>query len=317
MPSTAGYMIAAGITAAALFFVLWWMLQASGDDSPLVPAGLAASVVMLVAIAAREVVMRRAWTRYLLEQDQPGLSGGGESRKQRPGRQTHGSRHGGNSLTEAHAAQLRAIQKQSAEADSLPTTTPESHLNLFNVCKEYMASTDETLRSVVLSPESRSNLRISQERMRALQKHHLLSWARAASQSLAHEAQRRVLYGDKIETAQRALDCLDSALKLYPDEAELHESASVLREYIVSVKVGRWVEMAERAAFKGKYRRAIDRYRDALFYLSREVMDETMRAETAERIGREIEMLRARISTVKESKSSSEAEKDDWSAPES
>jgi len=317
MPSTAGYMIAAAITAAALFFVLWWMLQASGDESPWVPAGLAASVVMLVAVAAREVVMRRAWTRYLLEQDQPGLSNSSESRKYRPSRSMHGSRPVGNSVAEAHAAQFRAIQKQSADVDSLSTSTPETHLDLFNACKDYLTSTDETLRSVVLSPESRSNLRISQERVRALKKHHLLSWARGASQSLVQEAQRRVLYGDKIETARRALDCLDSALKLYPEETELNKSALALREYIVSMKVGRWVEMAERAAFKGKFRRAIDRYCDALFYLSREEMDEAVRAETAERIGREIEMLRARISTVKESETSSEERADGWSVPES
>jgi len=318
MPSTAGYMVAAGVTACALFFVLWWMLQTSGDETPWVPAGLAASVVMLVAVAAREVVMRRAWTRYLLEQDHPGLPGSGESRKQRPGRSAHGNRLGGNTVAEAHAAQLRAIQKQATDADSLPASTPETHLEVFHACKDYLASTDETLRSVVLSPESRSNLRISQERVRVLQKHHLLSWSRAASQSLAQEAQRRVLYSNKMETARRALDCLDSALKLYPEEADLHESAAALREYIVSVKVGRWVEMAERAAFKGKYSRAIDRYRDALFYLSREDMDEEVRSVTAERIGREIEMLRARISTVKESESTRGKEsEDDWSVPES
>src|SRR4051794_19801738 len=63
VPSSSGYIIAAGATAAALFFTLWWMLHSGGDDAPWVPAGLAASVVMLVAVAAREVVMRRAWSR--------------------------------------------------------------------------------------------------------------------------------------------------------------------------------------------------------------------------------------------------------------
>src|SRR5204863_5251028 len=57
-PSTSGYMTAAAAVAAALFFVLWWMLQA--EESPWVPAGLAASVVMLVAAFARLLVARRA-----------------------------------------------------------------------------------------------------------------------------------------------------------------------------------------------------------------------------------------------------------------
>src|SRR5437762_13299716 len=51
-------MTAAAAAAGALFFVLWWMLQA--EESPWVPAGLAASVVMLVAAFARLLVARRA-----------------------------------------------------------------------------------------------------------------------------------------------------------------------------------------------------------------------------------------------------------------
>ena len=104
---------------------------------------------------------------------------------------------------------------------------------------------------------------------------------------------------DKIETAQRALEVIDSALKLYPEESELLESERAVREFISSVKVSHWVELAERAAFKGYYARAIDRYRDALFYLSREEIKEERRAEAAARIGREIEMLRARLKTSK------------------
>jgi hypothetical protein len=97
----------------------------------------------------------------------------------------------------------------------------------------------------------------------------------------------------------RALDVIESALKLYPEEAELHDSELAVREFIASVKVSHWVELAERAAFKGYYARAIDRYRDALFYLSRESVKEETRTETAQRIGREIELLRSRLKTSK------------------
>jgi uncharacterized protein HemX len=145
------------------------------------------------------------------------------------------------------------------------------------------------------TPERRIALRAGQEHARALQKHHLLTWARSASRSLTHDAQRRVLVSDKIETAARALDVIDAALKFYPDEPELHESEMAVREFIASVKVARWVELAERAAFKEQYARAIDRYRDALYYLSRETIKEETRGQTADRIGREIELLRARL----------------------
>src|SRR4030095_14060235 len=68
MPSSARYLISALAASIALFFALWWMFVSGGDEAPWIPAGLAASVVLLVALSAREVVMRRAWTRYLLDQ---------------------------------------------------------------------------------------------------------------------------------------------------------------------------------------------------------------------------------------------------------
>lgn len=298
LPSTSGYMIAAGVAAATLFAVLWATLHGSGDDAPWVPAGLAASVVMLVAVAAREVVMRRAWTRYILEQDRrdPHAEQGTSRLHTRAHTSSSGHKH---RSVDAHAAQWRALQKQSAEADATGEA-PEAHLEAYQSCKEYLAGTDETLRTGGLSAESRVAVRAGQERARALQRHHLLVWTRASARSLTHEAQRRARVWDKIETAQRALDVIETARKFYPDEAELHESEVAVRDFIASARVAHWVELAERAAFKGYYTRAIDRYRDALFYLSRETMREEARLETAERIGREIELLRARLKTEQE-----------------
>jgi tetratricopeptide (TPR) repeat protein len=281
-PSSAGYLIIAGAIAVALFFALWWMLVSGGDEAPWVPAGLAASVVLLVALSAREAVMRRAWTRYLLEQDKHEHS---SNRKSVSSKNMHSA--------SLHSAALRTIQKQSAEADSAGST--ESHLEVFHTCQDYLTSTDEALRSSNLTTESKLAIRGGQEKVRSLQKHHMLIWARDGSRALTHEAQQRARMSDKIETANRALDCLDSAMKVYPDEPELEQSRLAIREFIASVKVAHWVELAERSAFKGHYRRAIERYQDALFYLDRETVKEELRAAGAERIGREIELLRAQV----------------------
>lgn len=293
-------MATAGATAAALFFALWWMLHTSGDEAPWVPAGLAASVVMLVALAAREVIMRRALTRYILDQDRRGLSSTGDSRVER-----HQTGSGGSSSRSMskHAAALRELQRHSAEADAAGSL-PNLHLETYHLCKDYLASTEEALRTRGVNAQSLAALRAGQDRVRHLQKHHLLNWASGSSRALTFEAQRRVTVSDKIEMALRALDVVDSALKIYPDEAELHQSATAIREYISSVKVAHWIELAERAAFKNQYRRAIDRYRDALFYLSREQMSETVQHEMAERISREIDMLRARLRMRRSAKAS-------------
>src|SRR5260370_34384353 len=61
--SVSGFMTAAAAASAALFFVLWWMLQ--GEENPWIPAGLAASVVMLVAASAWLAVVRRSRVRYV------------------------------------------------------------------------------------------------------------------------------------------------------------------------------------------------------------------------------------------------------------
>ena len=287
MPSSTGYLISAIVISVGLFFGLWWILVSGGDEAPWLPAGLAASVVLLVALSAREVVMRRAWTRYLLEN---GIHQSSSSSRQR---ESGRSQKKGFSAS-LHSAALRAIQKQSTAADR-PGSTPDMHLDLAQLCHDYLASTDEAIRSGSFGSEKGIALRAGQERVRSLHRHHLLTWARSQSQLLTHEAQQRSRTFDKIETATRAIDCIDSALRIYPDETELNESRIAIGELIASVKVAHWVELAERSAFKGQYRRAIDRYRDALFYLNQDVVKEEVRLAGTDKIEREIEKLRARL----------------------
>jgi tetratricopeptide (TPR) repeat protein len=273
-------------SAAVLFFGLWWILLSGGDEAPWLPAGLAASVVLLVALSAREVVMRRAWTRYLLEN---GISDKRTSRSRESGR----SQKRGFSASVQSAA-LRAIQKQSTAADAAGSN-PEAHFDVAQLCHDYLASTDEAIRSGSFGSEKGIAIRAGQERVRALHKHHLLTWARTQSRALTHEAQQRARTFDKIETATRALDCIDSALRVYPEEFELNESRVAIGEFIASVKVAHWVELAERSAFKGHYRRAIDRYRDALFYLNQDIVKEEVRVAGTEKIESEIAKLKTRL----------------------
>jgi tetratricopeptide (TPR) repeat protein len=286
-----GYVVAAIAAAVALFFGIWWMLVSGGDEAPWIPAGLAASVVLLVALSAREVVMRRAWTRYLLEQGIQEHSSRESTEKSGSSRKTHS--------TSLLSAALRTIQKQSAEANSAGST-PEAHLDAFHLCQDYLATADEAMQANRLPTEKRIAIRAGQERVRALQKHHLLTWARDSSRSLTYEAQQRARISDKIETANRALHCLDSALQVYPDEPELNESKVAIGEFIASVKVAHWVELAERSAYKGHYRRAIGRYKDALFYLNREAVKHEVKIAGEERILREIELLQARLKSSKQ-----------------
>jgi tetratricopeptide (TPR) repeat protein len=280
MPSTSAYMVVATAVSATLFFVLWWMLQA--EENPWVPAGLAASVVMLVAVSAREVVMRRALARYLQE-EQP--------RSARRDRTRSAEYRGQPPPSQSEI--LRGLEKQSVEADA-NNTRPEIHLRVFQMCGDFLQITERSLASPSISTERRLTVRARQERVRALQKHHLLAWARNSAQSLTQEAQQRARLHEKIEAANRALECIDTALASYPEEEDLQRSAAAVREFVTTSRVAHWVELAQRASFKGRYGRAIDCYRDALFYLTRAEGDHQL---AAEQITREIELLRARRAT--------------------
>jgi len=277
--------------AAGLFLFLWWLLVRGGDEAPWLPAALASSVVLLVALSAREVVMRRAWTRYLLE------NGIHDARRNvapsaTPRSSSRSSKKGFSASV--HSAALRTIQKHSVAADS-PNASPEAHLDVAQLCHDYLVSSDEAIRSGSYGSEKGIAIRAGQERVRALHKHHLLTWAKGQSRLLTHEAQQRARTFDKIETANRALECIDSTLRIYPDEPELHESKTAISEFIASVKVAHWVELAERSAFKGHYRRAIDRYRDALFYLNQDVVKADVRHAGTEKIEREIAALETKL----------------------
>ena len=289
MPSSVGYMIAAIVIAIGSGLLLWWMLANGGDEGAWLPAGLAVCVILLVALSAREVVMRRAWTKYLLEHGIQEKSKSRSSSQSRSHKKTFSA--------SLHSAALRTIQKQSNAADS-PGSSPESHFQVAKVCHDYLASTDEAMRSGSTGSEKGLAIRAGQERVRSLHKHHLLTWARGHSLSLTREAQQRARTFDKIETANKALECIDSALGIYPDEAELHQSKAAIEEFIASVKVAHWVELAERSAFKGHFRRAIDRYRDALFYLNQDVIKADVRAAGTERIEKEIEKMQAALSAA-------------------
>jgi len=278
------------VLAVGFGLFLCWILANGGDEAPWLPAGLAVSVVLLVALSAREVVMRRAWTRYLLEH--------GIQEKSRSSHSSSGRSQKKGLSASLHSAALRAIQKESSAADA-QGATPQTHFDVAQLCHDYLASTEEAMRSGSMGSEKGIAIRAGQERVRSLHKHHLLTWARGHSLALTREAQQRARTFDKIETANRALECIESALRLYPDEAELHESKAAIVEFVASVKVAHWVELAERSAFKGHYRRAIDRYRDALFYLKHGVVKEDVRIAGTERIEREIDKLKLALRSAK------------------
>ncbi|GEM_PF-327248 len=288
-PPPASVYIALSVAASLfVFFLLFWILNSSGDETPWIPAGLAACVVFLIALAAREVILRRAMTRHILEKEK------------RDYRVTDFRRKRKSVSLDYYSSQLRSLQKHSSEADK-KGDQPAPHLEVYQACRDYLLKVDDALRHARSGSQSILALRSSQERARSLQKHHLLKWAESASREWINEAQKQVHAKDKIEAAQKAFEVIESALKVYSEEPKLLASLYAVKEHLASLRMAQWIERAERETFKRRYSRAIESYRDALFYLSREEnMSQATHEDIEANIFKEIEILHARLREKKE-----------------
>jgi tetratricopeptide (TPR) repeat protein len=282
--STTGYLMLSGVISLALFLVLWGILDDGETHAPWIPAGLVACSVMVVAIAAREIIMRRARTRYLLEKERIGYQ-----EQQYKGTQTKKSPKTSISL-ERNAYLVNTLKKQ-ARAAELPGTLPDEHLQVFYACRGYLDKVEHTLPTVSVGSPRMAALRNGQEKALSWQKYHLLQWAAKEAHNLMQEAKVRAVLEDKIEIAQRALAVFESALEYYPQESLLNDSIIAVQEFITTTKVSYYTELAERDAFKGHFQEAIDHYNDALFYLSREVVNETEKEILIKKINEKVKNL--------------------------
>lgn len=280
------YMVVAGAACVGLFFVLWWLLHISGDDMPWLPSGLIASIAMIGLVVAREIIMRRAETRSVIH-----------TKMRRKASREAKRRLGHTAALSAPLISLRNLERHLLELDTRHSP-PMQHLEAYYSCEQYLAQVVKTLSRTTVEADVRAALRAGTERIRVLQKRHLLAWARKECQQITAEAQRLASASEKIKAAERALEVLNEALQIYPGEAELNASAGAVREFVASVHVKRWIELAEREVFKGHYEKAIDHYRDALFDLTRAEISEDARREVAEKITREVQLLHAHQATT-------------------
>lgn len=256
--ATSSYVMLATAAALAVFCFVWWMSHGEEEGSEWILAGFCAAATIGAAIVIREVILRKLYIRYQLEQE----------RNERINR----SAVKGKLTLEKHAALLRGLEKRSY-ATNASATTPQTHLDMFRSCTDYLSRTDREIPTMQVGSPRLAAFKHGQEVVRNLHKHHLLMWAAGESNILTQEAKIRVTISEKIETAQRAISILESALQYYPQETQLLDSVKAIKAFIVSVRISHLTEEAEKETFKGRYAQAIDLYYDALYYLSKEEKD--------------------------------------------
>lgn len=284
LPASNYYILAAAI-ALAFFFLIWGVLREGEEETPWIPAGIGASAILAGAAVLREIVLKNARRRYLLAQKRLDYNIQNISAKSAKSQNS-------NKLTLEQNAEIIEQIKRKSEAAKVLGRLPDAHLEVFEICNEYLLRNERELQTAGVGSPRISALRKSREKVRNLHKYHLLTWAEIESRSLTREAKNRATITDKVESAQKALSILESALQFYPDEARLFESADVIKEFISSIKISHWIEQAEKAAFKGNNKRAISIYRDALFFLARDTAQNEKTRLIAEKINGEIDKLR-------------------------
>jgi hypothetical protein len=284
LPALNYYTLMLAVCATA-FILIWGMLHDDGEELPWVTAAVTSVVLLAGAVFLREFVLRRARDRFLADQRMLDRSLKGVI--------SHNAKKNGSAkkLTlEKNSALLREIAQKS-EAAKILGKVSDGHKEVYEMCGRYLSINSQELAKVNPGSPRLAALLKGKDAAEEFHKFHLLQWAEIESRNLTNDSKNRVKVSDKLESAQRALNVIDSALEHYPNESNLIESGEALNEFIASIKLTDWLERAERAAFKKNYRQAKRVYQDALFFLQHNDGPLEGREALIERVSGEIERI--------------------------
>ena len=284
LPASNYYILTAAV-AIAFFFLVWGVLNDGQEETPWIPAGVGAAIVLIAAVILREIILRDARNRFLISQHQIDQSVKGIARRIRESQPPK--------LTlERNASILREISRKS-EAAKVLGRFAEGHREVFELCDEYLAAVTRELPNVGAGSPRIAALRRGTDVAGRYHYYHMLQWAEIESRSLTQQASKRDKIGDKLDSAQSALGVVEFALRAYPHEPALLDSQKVLHELVSSIKVSDLIERAGRAAFKGNHKRSLNLYQDALFFIQRDNPD--AEGEVVDHLNEEILKIQKRL----------------------
>ncbi len=284
LPASGYYTLTAAVVII-FFFLFWEFLHEGGEDMPWISAGVGAGLLLGSAVFLREIVLRKARERAILIEKRLDYNLKSVPLSSRSFRDS-------NKLSvQRNAAIINKIRLKS-EAAKILGKLSDGHLEVFEICNEYLRVNRKELENAGVGSPRLAALRRGKVIVQDLHHYHLLTWAQIESQTLTHKAKNSAAVSEKLETAQNALSVLNSASRYYPNDRQLIESEGALKEFIASIKISYRIEQAERSAFKGNYKKAINHYKDALYFLARENVQSIEKDSIAEKINREIENLR-------------------------
>ncbi|MEP6704709.1 MAG: hypothetical protein ABJB34_07880, partial [Acidobacteriota bacterium] len=246
LPASNYYILTASV-ALAFFFLVWGVLNEGQEETPWIPAGVGAAVVLFCAVILREVILRQARNRFLASQRQIDESVRGIARR-------INEREPAKLTLERNASILREISRKS-EAAKVLGRFADGHREVFELCEEYLMAVTREMPNVGAGSPRIAALRRGNEVAGRYHYYHMLQWAEIEARTMTQQASKREKISDKLESAQSALGVVEFALRAYPNETALLDSQKVLHGLVSSIKISDLMEKAERSAFKGNHKR--------------------------------------------------------------
>ena len=94
-----------------------------------------------------------------------------------------------------------------------------------------------------------------------------------------------------VSAASKALLAIKEAKEELPEAKELSKMEDNIRRYIHKTTLDGFLEAARKAAFKGQAKKAIDQYKEALFFLHNDEYDDSLQEELISEINEDIKKL--------------------------
>lgn len=256
--SAPNYYVLSIAVAVAAFVLVMGLLRDEYDEA-YIPAGIAASSVMICAVVIRLAIFKKYKARaYAARRLDHNLNLrrllGSESQKK---------------LTiEQNASILRELKRKS-DAASVLARHADGHREVFELCGQYLELNAREMLTVNPGSPRIAALRRGREIAEDYHHRHMLIWAEIETTALFDRAQTSTKNADKISLADAALAVIETAARKYPTEIRLLESASAIAEFVLKIKVSDRVERAGRAEVRGNLKLAMKHLQTALRELER------------------------------------------------
>lgn len=276
LPAISYYFLTIAV-ALIIFLLIWAILHEGGDETPWIAAGIFSGIVLMGSVFLREVYLKKERKKYLaakrqLDYNLRKVKNSNSATPQQP-----------KFTLQQNTYLMNQIQEKSNAAKILKRL-PEGHREVIEICVEYLNFTNQELRRTDPNSPRFTVIRKTRNKVKHLHKFHLLVWTELETKNLTSKAGNEILISEKIETAQKALNILDSTLKFYPNEIKLIESSEAVLEFIAKVKMNYRIEQAEKTAFNGNITDAVGQYKDILFFISKENFPQREKQDLEENI---------------------------------